>query len=211
MNCREPAPRRGFLRFGPWRPMPGAVLCLASCGPALWPNRRCHGPAAPRRGKTVGHTPGLFVGLDVSLAEAHVRALGAAGARVLDASMPSDPDAFADVLSREAPGCTSIANGTGAAMPWFWRKLRKRGIPVTGADVRNVPPRHGQSSRVGLQRHMRAFRGGAHACLVSDLPVQIVAEIKMIPAILTRLEQCGQVQYLHGALREGADALLAQL
>ncbi len=136
------------------------------------------------RGKTVGHTPGLFVGLDVSLA---------------------------DVLQREAPGCTSIAMETGATTAWLWRKLRKRGIPVTGADAPNVPPRHGQSSRVGLQRHMRAFRGGAHACLVSDLPVQIVAEIEMIPAILTRLEQCGQVQYLHGALREGADAFLAQL
>ena len=157
-----------------------------------------------------GHTPGLFVGLDVSLPGAHVRALSDSGARVVDASMPSDPDAFADVLSREAPDCASIANGTGAATPWFWRKLRKRGIPVTCSDTRNVPPRRGQFSRVGLQRHMRAFRGGAHACLLGDLPVQIVAEIEMIPAILTRLEQCGQVQYLHGALREGADAFLAQ-
>ena len=77
-----------------------------------------------------GHTPGLFVGLDVSLAEAHVRVLNDAGARVFDASMPSDPDAFADVLSRQGPGCTSVAIETGAATPWLSRKLRKRGVPL---------------------------------------------------------------------------------
>lgn len=81
------------------------------------------------------HTPALFVGLDVSLAETYVCILNDTGARVFEASVPSDPDALATVLSREAPGCTSIAIETGATTPCLWRELRRRGIPVTCIDA----------------------------------------------------------------------------
>lgn len=81
------------------------------------------------------HTPALFVGLDVSLAETYVCILNDAGSCVFEASVPLDPDALADVLSREAPSCTSIAIETGATTPWLWRELRKRGIPVTCIDA----------------------------------------------------------------------------
>ena len=84
------------------------------------------------------HTPALFVGLEVSRAETYVCILKDTGTRVFEASVPSDPDALAEVLLREAPGCTSIAIETGATTPWLWRELRRRGIPVTCIDARHA-------------------------------------------------------------------------
>lgn len=101
------------------------------------------------------HTPALFVGLDVSLAETYVCVLNDTGARVFEASVPSDPDALATVLSREAPGCTSIAIETGATTPWLWRELRRRGIPVTCIDARHA-------NRALSMRRNKTDRNDAH-------------------------------------------------
>lgn len=53
------------------------------------------------------HTTALFVGFDVSLTETYVRILNDVGTPLFEASVPSDPDALADVLSRDAQAATA--------------------------------------------------------------------------------------------------------
>lgn len=79
-----------------------------------------------------------YVGLDVSDEEASVCVIDEDGVIVVEDKVPSEPEAIAAFLGREAPHAVKVGFETGPLSTWHWHELTDLGVPAVCIDARHA-------------------------------------------------------------------------
>jgi len=121
----------------------------------------------------------MYIGLDVSVQETSVCALGRDGEIVAETKMVTDPQVLAHGVSRRpgSPGSSgAVSREAGPMSPWLCKGLRDRGYTVVLMETRRikaalkaVPVKTDRRDARGIAHRLRigCAGGGFNRCLAS--------------------------------------------
>ncbi|WP_246786799.1 transposase [Bradyrhizobium sp. USDA 3458] len=79
-----------------------------------------------------------YVGLDISMEETSICVLDQTGGVTFEGCAPTNPEAIAKLLRRNAGNAERIVFETGSLSNWLWHQLKALGFPVICLDARHA-------------------------------------------------------------------------